>query len=105
MRIRPLFWIALGAGIASLTIALVLVLMPARDDARFLYISVALNLPDQNEAVAAVGQCVGQFKVSLPADGFLIVLPLRSLDSKEFICLTDKLAPVRHSMEIRSQGI
>ena len=105
MRGRPLFWIALGAGIASLAFALALVLTAARDDTRFLYISVASDLPDQNEAVAAVSQCVGQFKVSLPADGFLIVLPLKSLDSEDFVCLTDKLAPVRHSMEIRSKGI
>jgi hypothetical protein len=103
MRRTKLIWIAVGAGLSALAIIASQVWRNATADTRYLHISVALNADEKERAIAAVGECTGRFEVSLPADGFVIVLPLKALSAEDFVCLTDKLSSVRHSMYIEAK--
>jgi hypothetical protein len=94
-----------GAGVSALAFIGAQAWRNATADNRYLYISVALNTDEQARAIAAVGECTRRFEVSLPADGFVIVLPLKSLSAEDFVCLTDRLSSVRHSMSIEAKGI
>lgn len=105
MRRTRLIWIAVGAGMASLAFLLAQFWQVRTADSRFLHISIALEKPDQDKAIAAVGECTRRFRVNLPADGFFIAIPLRDLDSKDFICLTEGLAPVRHTTFISAEEV
>ena len=104
MRRTKLIWMAVGAGVSAVAIIASLVWLNSTADTRYLHISVALNADEQQRAIAAVGECTGRFEVSLPADGFVIILPLKALRAEDFICLTDKLSSVRHTMSIEAKG-
>ena len=97
---RRLAWVALGAGLASVAFLLVQFLPVGKQDTRFLTIQVSHGDPDEGEAIAAVGQCLGRFKLLSSDHLAMIKLPLKSLNSGDFICLIDKLRGVRHSMVI-----
>ena len=93
---------AVGAGMACLAFLTTQFWQSARSDPRYLYISVALEKADQDRAIAAAGRCAGRFRVIFPFDAYFIVIPLKSLDREGFICLTEELAPVRHTLDIRA---
>jgi len=99
-----LAWIAIGAALVSIPVLADELWRRSKTDNRYLYVSVSLVREDQERAIAAVGECTEQFVVSMPYDGFNIVVPLRQLNAADFVCLTEKLAPVRHSMSIEAKG-
>lgn len=70
-------------------------------DTRFLAIELAHDVDDEGEVIAAVGQCLGSFKVFSSSHSAMINVPLKILDSKDFVCLVDKLGGVEHSMSIK----
>ncbi|WP_168557098.1 hypothetical protein [Novosphingobium sp. SG720] len=93
-------WVALGAGLASVAFTLAQFLPIVKQDTRFLAIDFSHD--DEKEVIMTVGECLGSFKVLSSSDGAMIKVPLKALDSKNFICLIDKLGDVRHSMVIEA---
>jgi hypothetical protein len=102
MKERRLVWVALGAGLASVAFLLAQFLPVGKQDTRFLAIEFSHSDHDEGEVIAAVGQCLGRFKVLSSSDETMIKLPLKTLNSRDFICLIDKLGRVRHSMLIEA---
>ena len=103
VRRTRLIWTAVGAGLAAFAFLLAHLWQVRTADNRFLYIGVALEEQDQDQAIAAVGECTRRFRVDMPADGFFIVIPLNRLDTEDFVCLTEGLESVRHTTFIGAE--
>jgi hypothetical protein len=103
MRERRLVWVALGAGLAAFAFLIAQFLTLDKQDERFLTISGSNSDRNVGEAIAAVGHCVGRFKLLSTNHVTKIKLPLNSLHSGDFICLIDKLGGVSHDMSIERQ--
>ncbi|NKJ45136.1 hypothetical protein [Novosphingobium sp. SG720] len=102
MKDRRLAWVALGAGLVSVAITLTQILPTGKQDTRFLAIEFSHDVHDEGEVIAAVGQCLGSFKVFSSSHVAMIQVPIKALGSKDFICLIDKLGGVKRSMVIES---
>lgn len=100
---QRLRWVALGAGLAAVASVLAQVVLTGRQDTRFLAIEFSHDVPDHGEVIAAVGQCLSSFKVLSSGHAAMIKVPLKALQSKDFICLIDNLGDVKHSMYINSR--
>ena len=100
MRTRRLFWVAIGAGLASIAFLVVHFLPLDKPDPRFLVISIPKTPPDDGAALAAIGACLPRFTMILPDHDRRVVLPLKSLEAKDFVCLIHGLGAVKHQMSI-----
>ena len=100
MRDR-LIWIATGAGLSAI-VALLFQFFGQTTPEGELWVSVGLEPQNQEKAIEAVGDCVGDFEVEMPADAFFIVVKLDRLEASDFICIIHALEPVRHDLSIRS---
>ena len=100
MRSRRLFWVAIGAGLASFAFLLIHFLPLDKPDTRFLTISIPKDAPDDGAAIAAIGACLPRFTMILPDHDRRVVVPIKSLEAKDFVCLTDKLDNIQHQMAI-----
>lgn len=91
---------AFGAALAAVASVFAHVVLTGRQDPRFLAIEFSHDVHDHGEVIAAVGQCLSSFKVLSSSHAAIIKVPLKALQSKDFICLIDNLRNVKHSMYI-----
>lgn len=101
MKNRRLIWVALGAALAAVGSTIAQVVLTRSQDTRFLAIEFSHDVHEHGEVIAAVGQCLGQFKVLSSSHAATIKVPLKTLRSTDIICLIDNLGSVKHSMYIK----
>jgi hypothetical protein len=104
LRQRPLFWVAVGAGLAAMVFLIVDALPLVPHDQRFLDIAVQPGSPAQGAAIAAVGQCRARFTAIMPGKVFVLRIPLKSLDTPDFACLIDTLHTIPHDLAIHARA-
>ncbi len=100
LRQRPLFGVAVGAGLSTAAFLTVHFLPFGPQDTRFLEIRVVPGGAAQQGAIAAAGRCRAQFTALMPDHAFIVRIPLKSLDADDFICLTDQLGTIAHQAVI-----
>ena len=98
-----LFWMAVGAGLSTLVSLGILYAQPA-PDTRILLIWVEPLTEDQDKAIAAVGECLGAFQISLPSHNTEFAIPLDSIDKTKLVCLIDNLQSIKHDFGIVSKN-
>lgn len=90
-----LIWVAFGAALAAVASVFAHVVLTGRQDTRFLAIKFSHDIQDHGEVIAAVGQCLSSFEVLSSSHAAMIKVPLKALQSKDFICLIDNLGGVK----------
>ena len=95
-----LVWIVVGCALTVSTYGASRLIVSESIDDRELQIRVPIGEQEQRDAITAVGQCVRLFDVDMPADGFIIILPIQSLSRADLLCLIEELESVRHNMAL-----
>jgi hypothetical protein len=91
LKQRRLFWIAVGAGTATVVwLFAYFSLAYATRDNRYLVIRID-GEEQQAAVVEALGECRGRFKILQTSESNEFWIPVKSLGASDYTCLFDKL--------------
>lgn len=84
---QKLLWIAIGAGLSAFAFIAHNSFKAYEASRTFLIIAGSSNSKLQEATVAAVGECLGQFKMQMWSHGFDIRIPTSRLTNDDYICI------------------